>query len=177
MPIVVSYQHFQEIIMDIQVILLGALVGALATLIMDLDSLVGYRMGYAGSPPRTGFHLIGRWFGYLLRGKLTHKTILATPPLPHEIPLGVVVHYAIGMILGSFYFALLSNFSITPTLLTALAFGLATTVFTWFILHPSWGYGWLGANAKGMRLTYFSVFNHITYGFGLFLWSYFLYPR
>ena len=160
--------------MDLQVLLLGALVGALATLIMDLDSLVGYRMGYAGSPPRTGFHLIGRWFGNLLRGKLTHKTILATPPLPHEIPLGVVVHYVIGMLLGSLYFFLLLTFSITPTFITGLAFGLATTVFTWFILHPSWGYGWLGANAKGMRLTYFSLFNHITYCFGLFLWTYLL---
>jgi hypothetical protein len=163
--------------MDIQVLLIGALVGVLSTLIMDLDSLVGYRKGYAGSPPRTGFHLIGRWFGHLLRGKLTHKTILDTPPLPHEVQLGLVVHYVIGAFLGALYFAVLLAFSITPTLITALAFGVATTVFTWFFLHPCWGYGWLGAHAKGMRLTYFSLFNHITFGLGLALWTYFLYPK
>jgi hypothetical protein len=163
--------------MNAQLLLTGALVGLLATVVMDISSLVALRLGLAGrGPSRTGYHLIGRWYLYLLRGRISHTSILTSPPLPQEAPLGALVHYAIGAFLGAFYFALLQLLNSGPTLLNAVAFGLGTTVLPWFYLYPTWGYGWLGANAQGVRMTYFSLINHTFFGLGIALWATLLHP-
>lgn len=163
--------------MNTQLLLIGALVGLLATIVMDISSVIGLRLGLAGTgPSRTGFHLIGRWFGYLLRGKSSHASILDSPALPREVPLGALVHYAIGTFLGALYFALLILLNAAPTPLSAVVFGIGTTLLPWFYLYPAWGYGWLGTDAKGVRMTYFSLYNHAFYGLGIALWTAFLYP-
>jgi len=49
---------------------------------MDVVAVIALRFGIAGwGPRRTGPDLIGRWIGYLLRGKFRHTDILQTPPL------------------------------------------------------------------------------------------------
>jgi hypothetical protein len=163
--------------MNPQLLVIGALVGLLATVVMDISSLIGFRLGLAGrGPSRTGYHLIGRWFLYLLRGRGSHASILDSPPLPREAPLGTLVHYTIGGFLGALYFALLQLLNSVPTLWSAVSFGIGTTVLPWFYLYPAWGYGWLGASAQGVRMTYFSLYSHMFYGLGIALWARLLYP-
>ena len=59
----------------------GVMVGILATVTMDVVAVIALRVGIAGrGPRRTGPDLIGRWIGYLLRGKFRHTDILQTPP-------------------------------------------------------------------------------------------------
>ena len=66
-------------------------VGGLATLTMDIGALLGSRLGIAGGGPRrTGPDLLGRWVGYMARGRFKHPDLLVAPPLPHEIPIGVL---------------------------------------------------------------------------------------
>jgi uncharacterized membrane protein YeaQ/YmgE (transglycosylase-associated protein family) len=165
--------------MNLELLLTGALIGLLATVVMDISSLVGIILGLAGrNPARTGYDLVGRWFLYLLRGRGRHSSILDTPPLPREVPVGVLVHYFIGAFLGAVLLVVLQPFQpleAVPTLLGAVAFGIATTVFPWFYLHPVWGYGFFGANARGFRMTYFSLYNHTFFGLGLALWTILLY--
>jgi hypothetical protein len=166
----------KEVIMVSQVLEAGVLVGLLATLAMDIASGIGLRLGFAGpGPRRTGYHLIGRWFGHLLRGKFTHATIIDTPPLPREVLLGALVHYLIGAVLGLVYFFGLLLLGVEPTLWNALIFGIITTVFSWFYLYPAWGYGVLGADAKGFRMTYFSLYAHTIFGLGIALWTALIY--
>jgi hypothetical protein len=164
--------------MNPQVFLIGAFIGILATLVMDLSSIIGLRLGFAGKGPRrTGFHLIGRWFLYLLRGKGSHSSILDSPSLDNEVLVGSVVHYCIGGFLGAVYLVILQTLGALPTLVSAVGFGIATTVFPWFYLYPSWGYGWLGGNANGFRMTYFSLYNHTFFGLGIALWASLLSPQ
>lgn len=151
-----------------QLLVIGVLDGLLATLLMDLSSVIGIAIGLAGrSPRRTGFHLIGRWFLYLFRGKFSHDSILDSPPLRLEVPIGALVHYSIGAVLGALYFATVQRLGSGPDIWSAVTFGVATTVLSWLYLYPAWGYGWLGADARGFRLTYFSLYNHVFFGIGL----------
>ena len=104
------------------------------------------RLGIAGrGPRRTGPDLIGRWIAYLLQGKFRHTDILQTPPLRGELLLGLAAHYSIGIVLTLAYLGLLVAAHATPTALSAILYGTATTVLPWFLTFPSRGWaGWDG---------------------------------
>src|SRR5215471_18272681 len=150
----------------------GVIVGVLATVTMDAVAVIGLRLGIAGrGPRRTGPDLIGRWVGYLLKGKFKHTDILQTPPLRGELLLGFVAHYSIGIVLTLVYLGLLAVAHATPTTRSAILYGTATTVFPWFLMFPSQGMGWLGRDAPGDgHLARVSLFNHIMFGLGIALW-------
>jgi len=83
------------IMMESGAFFVGVIVGILATVTMDVGAMIAFRFGIAGrGPRRTGPDLIGRWIGYLLRGKFRHTDILQTPPLPGELLLGFAAHYS-----------------------------------------------------------------------------------
>ena len=157
--------------MESRVFIVGLIVGILATITMDVVAVIAVRLGIAGrGPRRTGPDLIGRWIGYLLRGKFRHANILKTPPLRGELVLGLAAHYAIGIVLTLVYLRLLIVVQATPTALSAILYGTATTVFPWFLMFPSQGMGWLGRDAPSdAHLARVSLFNHIIFGLGIAL--------
>jgi Protein of unknown function (DUF2938) len=152
--------------------IVGVIVGILATVTMDVVAMIALRLGIAGrGPRRTGPDLMGRWIGYLLRGEFRHTDILQTPPLRGELGLGLAAHYLIGIVLTLVYLGLLVAAHATPTALSAILYGTATTVLPWFLMFPSQGMGWLGRDAPAeAHLTRVSLFNHIIFGLGLALW-------
>jgi hypothetical protein len=158
--------------MESRAFVVGLIVGILATVTMDVVAVMALRFGIAGrGPRRTGPDLIGRWIGYLLRGKFRHTDILQTPPLRGELLLGLAAHYSIGFVLTLVYLGLLVVAHATPTALSAILYGTATTVFPWFLMFPSQGMGWLGRDAPGdAHLALLSLFNHIMFGLGIALW-------
>jgi len=158
--------------MENRVLIVGLTVGVLATVTMDVVAVIALRLGIAGrGPRRTGPDLIGRWMGYLLRGKFRHTDILQTPPLRGELILGLAAHYLIGIVLTLVYLGLLVVAHATPTAVSATLYGTATTVFPWFLMFPSQGMGWLGRDAPGdAHLARVSLFNHIIFGLSMALW-------
>ena len=134
--------------------------------------MVVLRLGIAGrGPRRTGPDLIGRWIGYLLKGKFRHTDILQTPPLRGELLLGLAAHYSIGIVLTLVNLGLLVRAHTTPRALSAILYGTATTVLPWFLMFPSQGMGWLGRDAPDdAHLARISLFNHIMFGLGIALW-------
>jgi hypothetical protein len=158
--------------MESRVFILGLIVGILATVTMDAVAVIALRLGIAGpGPRRTGPDLIGRWVGYLLRGKFRHTNILQTPPLRGELVLGLAAHYSIGIVLTFVYLGLLVMAHAKPAALSAILYGVATTVLPWFIMFPSQGMGWLGRDAPAEdHLARVSLFNHFIFGLGVALW-------
>jgi Protein of unknown function (DUF2938) len=150
----------------------GVIVGILATVTMDFVAVIGLGLGIAGrGPRRTGPDLIGRWVGYLLRGKFKHSDILQTPRLRGELLLGFAAHYSIGIVLTLVYFGVLAVAHARPTALSAILYGTATTGLPWFVMFPSQGMGWLGRDAPGgAHLARASLFNHIMFGLAIALW-------
>src|SRR5262249_22229560 len=107
--------------METRAFIVGAIVGILATVTMDVVAVIALRLGIASrGPRRTGPDLIGRWIGYLLRGKFTHTDILQTPPLRGELLLGLVAHYSIGIVLTLVYLGLLVVAHAPPSALSAV---------------------------------------------------------
>ena len=159
--------------MDSRIFLTTMAVGFLATVTMDIGAVIGFRMGIFGRGPRRGGpDLLGRWVGYFFRGKFRHDDILKTPPLPGEIMLGLVVHYSIGIVLTLAYFGILVVVHATPSVLTAVTYGVAATVFPWFLMFPSQGMGWLGRKApRDAHMARMSLYNHVMFGLGLALWT------
>ncbi len=164
--------------MNGHVLLIGAVVGLLSTMVMDLGGALGLLLHIAGrGPRRMGHELIGRWVGYMFRGKFKHADILTSPPLSGELGFGILVHYLIGIILTLIYFTFLQIIHIQTTPLLAVVYGLATTVFPWFLMFPSEGMGWLGRTAPGKaHLAWASLFNHAFFGLDLALWIAILKP-
>jgi DUF2938 family protein len=158
--------------------IIGVIVGILATVTMDIVAVMALRFGIAGrGPRRTGPDLIGRWIGYLLRGKFRHTDIVQTPPLRGELVLGLAAHYSIGIVLTLVYLGLLVVAQARPTALNAIVYGTATTVLPWFLMFPSQGMGWLGWDAPGdAHLARASLFNHIIFGLSIALWMAVLRP-
>ena len=146
--------------------------GVLATVTMDVVAVIALRLGIARrGPRRTGPDLIGRWIGYVLQGKFRHTDILQAPPLRGEQLLGLAAHYSIGIVLTLVYLGLLVVAHATPTALSAILYGTATTVFPWFLMFPSQGMVWLGRDATGdAHLARMSLFNHFIFGLGIALW-------
>jgi hypothetical protein len=85
--------------------------------------------------------------------------------------LGLAAHYLIGIVLTLVYLGLLVVAHATPTALSAILYGTATTVFPWFLMFPSQGMGWLGRDVPGdAHLARVSLFNHLIFGLGIALW-------
>src|SRR5947207_15498834 len=96
--------------------------------------------------------------------------MLQTPPLRGQLVLGLAAHYLIGIALTLVYIGLLVVAHATPTALSAILYGTATTAFPWFLMFPSQGMGWLGRDAPGdTHLAPVSRINHTIFGLGIAL--------
>src|SRR5206468_12411897 len=157
--------------MESRAFIVGLMLGILATVTMDVVAVIAFRLGIAGrGPRRTGPDLIGRWIGYVLRGKFRHTDILQTPPLRGELVLGLAAHYLIGILLTLVYLGLLVVAHATPTALNAILYGTATTVLPCFLMFPSQGMSWLGRDAPGdAHLARIRLVNHIIFALGIAL--------
>jgi hypothetical protein len=87
----------------------------------------------------------------------------------NETLYGYVTHYAIGVSLALPYvigWALLVGGPVSPG--WALAYGVATTVASWFFVYPSMGLGVCGRKSPdGIKAPLSSLANHLFYGVGL----------
>ena len=143
------------------------LVGIGATLVMDLWTLLLKALGV----PTLNYGLVGRWAGHLQRGQWTHSNIGATAPIPGELLLGWGIHYAVGIVFSALLITICGiGWLQDPTWGPALAVGVSTVIFPWFVMQPAMGAGIAGSRTptplkNGLR----SLATHATFGFGLYL--------
>ena len=75
----------------------GVIMGVVATIAMDLWALLLRRL--AGLPlPNWG--MVGRWVRHLVRGQVFPDDIAKAEPVPSELTIGGVFHYAVGIVYG-----------------------------------------------------------------------------
>ncbi len=143
----------------------AALAGVPATLAMDVAAraIVASALGVQAPNPRE----LGRWLGHMRHGRFRHPDIATAPTVRGEAVIGILTHYAIGLTLGAGYGLLLrAGRGRRSSIPLALAYGTATTGFSWFVMFPATGKGTIrrGENSK---LAAFSLCNHIVYGLAL----------
>jgi uncharacterized membrane protein (UPF0136 family) len=151
----------------LELVVRGVLIGAGATMVMDVWAAVLRRFGV----PSLNFAFLGRWIGHMPQGRWFHEGIAKSAPIPGELAIGWGAHYAIGI---SFAALLLAVFGLrwarSPTLWPALLVGVVTVVAPLFILQPALGAGIASSKtATPVFNSLKSLVTHTVFGLGLFL--------
>lgn len=146
----------------------GALIGIGGTVAMDLWALVLNRVFGQGLP---NWGNVGRWVGWLVRGRVFHDDIAAAAPVRGEVALGWAFHYVVGVLYGVAFALIVGRAWFgDPTFWQAWLWGIVTISGGWFLLHPGLGLGWALSKvdqpwkARGMGLV-----AHTVFGFGMWV--------
>lgn len=145
----------------------AVIVGVGATALMDVWLLTLKRAGV----PTMDFALLGRWVGHLSRGRLAHDAIRRAPPIAAELGLGWLTHYAVGIVFAAMLVALQGpSWLDRPSLLPAVAWGLATAAAPLFVMQPAMGAGIASSRTPTpLKNCLRSLANHAVFGLGLYL--------
>lgn len=142
-------------------------IGVGATVLLDLWALF---LNRAFAIPQPNWAMVGRWFGYLPRGRFMHDPITASAPLPGELVIGWICHYVVGTVFAASLLLIWGlGWAYQPTLLPALIVGLVTVGCGWFILQPGMGFGMAASkrpNANQVRML--NIVGHIVFGLGMY---------
>ena len=144
----------------------GVVAGVLGTLAMDW---LNHLFARTGKLLRIDVGGIGRMAVGWTRGRFRYGHPSQMEQADNEKLYGYVTHYAIGVGLAVpfvFGWDLLVGGTVSPV--WALAYGVATTVASWFFVYPSMGFGMFGRRSPdGIRAPLSSLANHLFYGVGL----------
>ena len=146
----------------------GALLGIGANLLFDLWQ---GGLALATGQPAPNWAPIGRWFWHLGEGKVFHDDIGRAAPYEHELLLGWLGHYVVGILYGvTFALIVGPEWLAAPSFLPAWIFGLATVGFGWFLLQPGLGMGWAASRTPDPgRVRLLNLAGHTVFGLGLWL--------
>lgn len=146
----------------------AAAIGIGATLVMDLWNLFLKR---AFGLPSLNYCLLGRWVRHILSGTFRHASIGAAAAKTHECQVGWIAHYSIGIVLAMGLVVITAGeWLARPTLLPALGYGVATVVFPFFLVQPSFGLGIASSKtANPMQARLKSLATHLVFGIGLYV--------
>ena len=150
----------------VMVVVTGVVAGLLGTLVMDLLNKIVARTGMF---LRIDLRMIGRMAVGWTRGQFRYTNPGEMEPVNAERLYGFVAHYLIGVglalpfVLG---WVLLIGGPVSAA--WALAYGVATTAASWFLVYPSMGLGAFGKRSPdGSRAVLTPLANHFFYGVGL----------
>lgn len=151
----------------IQVIVAVVLIGIAATAVMDAWLLALARLGV----PTTDWRLVGRWVAHMRHGRFAHASIAQAPVVDGEHALGWLTHYAVGIAYALVLVAFTGpGWLAQPTMLPALAFGLASVAMPLFVMQPAMGAGVAASKtATPWRNRVRALSNHGVFGLGLYI--------
>ena len=142
-------------------------IGIGATILMDLWAILYAKLSGGGLP---NWAPVGRWFYHLRYGTVFHGDINASAPYAHELALGWISHYAVGILYG-FLLVLFtgSGWLAAPTFLPAWIWGIVTVGAGWFLLQPGLGIGWAAAKTPNPnKVRFLNLVAHTVFAFGLY---------
>ncbi len=146
----------------------ATLIGAGATAVMDLWGVARAR---AFGMPAPDYALVGRWIGWMPRGRFRHASIKAAAPVPGEKAIGWIAHYAIGIAFAGVLLALWGlEWARQPSLGPALLVGIGSVAAPFLVMQPGMGAGIAASRTprpNAARLQ--SLVTHAVFGLGLFL--------
>jgi hypothetical protein len=153
--------------LSLQGITHAVLIGVGATLVMDVWLWMLKRLDIQAAD----WALVGRWIGHLSQGRFAHAAISKARPVPHELGLGWLTHYAVGIAYAGLLVAVQGvDWARAPTLLPALTTGVATVVVPLLVMQPAMGNGSAAAKTPAPLMNCLrSLANHVAFGAGLFL--------
>jgi hypothetical protein len=141
-------------------------IGIGATVLLDLWAILLNKVFGQGAP---NWAPVGRWFWHLKDGKVFHDDINRATPYAHELALGWIGHYAVGILYGVLLVifagaAWLAN----PTFVPAWILGIVTVAAGWFLLQPGLGLGWAASKTPNPnKVRFLNLVGHTVFAIGL----------
>jgi hypothetical protein len=146
------------------------LIGLGATLTFDLwAQFLKHAFGITPS----NICLVGRWLRYMPEGTFRHSNIISTPQKSAECAVGWIAHYLIGITFAIVFVAFAGNNWLQhPTVIPAIAFGIVTVSGPFFVMQPSFGFGFAASKTSNpTQARVRSLMNHTAFGAGLYLFA------
>ena len=147
-------------------IVTGVVAGVLGTLVMDS---LNHLFARTGMLSKIEVVMIGRMAVGWARGRFRYGHPSEMEQVANEMLYGYFTHYTIGVGLAFPYvlgWDLLVGGPASPV--WALAYGVATSVASYFFVFPSMGLGVFGRRSpEGIRAPLSSLANHLFYGVGM----------
>lgn len=146
------------------------LIGLGATLTFDLWALF---LKHAFQITPSNFCLVGRWIRYMPEGIFRHSNIGSAPQKSAECIVGWIAHYMIGIMFAMALVTLVgTDWLQHPTLIPAIVVGVVTVLAPFFIMQPSFGFGFAASKISNpMQARLRSLINHTVFGIGLYLFG------
>ena len=143
------------------------LTGVGATVTMDLWTIARKRLL---GVPLSDYGLVGRWLGYMPRGRFRHERIAASPPVRGERLVGWVAHYLTGIAFAAILLAVWGiEWARQPTLGPALIVGIGSVAAPFLLMQPGMGAGIAASRTpRPAAARIQSVVTHTIFGFGLY---------
>jgi Protein of unknown function (DUF2938) len=141
-------------------------IGIGATVLIDLWAIILAKFFGQNAP---NWAPVGRWFWHLKDGKVFHDDIGNASPYTHELALGWIGHYVVGILYG----VLLVIFAGTawldnPTFIPAWILGIVTVGAGWFLLQPGLGIGWAASKTPNPnKVRFLNLVAHTVFALGL----------
>ena len=145
----------------------GIVIGIIGTIGLDIWALV---VKHALRLPATDWAMVGRWAAHIPRGRFFHSPIAASEPADHELPIGWCVHYVTGVAYGVAYLFIVASLADgTPTLFSAIVFGLVTLAAPWFIMQPALGLGLFASKSPNpWRTRFINISMHLAFAIAMY---------
>ena len=120
--------------------------------------------------PTTNWGTVGQWLRQIFIGEFVLSSSTNTTPTTFEYVLGWAFHYIVGIVYAALYFlVVLVSLEISPSLLSALIFGVATVLAPWFILQPGLGYGVMASKTiNPNKVRFLNLLTHTIFGATLY---------
>jgi len=153
----------------VEVIVIAMIAGIVGAVFMDLAEFQLARVGYSSGVTAA---YVGRWLVNLLNGKFVHDDIEKTQAVRYEVELGMAFHFIVGggvvALLYPAFIQLVGLEALSAHLIAGISYGLLTSVLPWFILLPSFGWGWFGMKTPFESEPVIApLLSHTAYGLGI----------
>jgi uncharacterized membrane protein YeaQ/YmgE (transglycosylase-associated protein family) len=148
------------------IIVTGVVAGVLGTLVMDS---LNHLFARTGMLSKIDMGMIGKMSSGWARGRFRYRHPGEMEQVANEMLYGYVTHYTIGVGLAVPYVLGWDLLVGGPApAVWAPAYGVATSVASYFFVFPAMGLGVFGGrSSEGLRAPLSSLANHFFYGLGI----------
>lgn len=146
----------------------GVAMGIGGTIFMDLWAIILHRLF---GQPAPNWGPVGRWFWHLPKGKIFHAAIADAQPYRHELALGWISHYAVGILYGVILALIVPpGWFAAPSFMLAWLVGIITVAAGWFLLQPGLGIGWAASKTPNpWKVRVLNLVAHTVFALGMYV--------